>query len=197
MVTIEVLKKTIARMGYKWFEDQPNIIGIRSKLNVADVFNDVLCIVYKVDNKEVLYTATITTDPGVTYQQKLLNPKGCAAIVPNQYINAYKLGLHQGKPDHRALVQVGKIKVYRDGDKDGILELDPNTIEEGLFGCNIHGASKNQDLTVKIGPWSAGCQVHNRWSKKEEMCDIIKMYEKINKGLVSYTLLKEESLIFI
>jgi len=150
MITIKSLKDTIAALGYKWFDDQPNIIGIRTKLQVPDSFNDILCIVYKqyampaglsdldkqkwlnansfkdgnsnplkedgdfgtrskealaeyesVLGKERLYTATITTEPGTTYQKKLLNPKGCWVMMPAQMINGYKSGFHQNKPDHR------------------------------------------------------------------------------------------------
>lgn len=193
MVTIESLKKTIANLGYKWFDDQPNIIGVRSKIDAPDVFNDIIFIVYKQDGVEKLFSATITTDPGVTYQVKLLNPKGCAVMFPGQYVNCYKLGFHQGKQDHRALIQVGSIKVARDKDMDGNAEVEKNLIDAGYFGVNIHGANKNAD-TTKIGPWSAGCQVFSRWSKKEEMCDICEKYKGVNKGLLTYTLIEEKDL---
>lgn len=193
MITVGSLKETMAKLGYQWFEDLPNIIGVRSELNAPDVFNDLLFIVYKQNGVEKLFSATITTDPGTTYQVKLLNPKGCAVMVPGQYLNAYKSGFHQGKSDHRALVQVGKVTVDRDEDMDGIAELDKKLIEAGYFGINIHGANKNAD-TTKIGPWSAGCQVHSRWSKKEEMMDIVDSYKNVNNGLVSYTLIDEKDL---
>lgn len=197
MVTIGSLKETMAKMGYVWFEDKPNIIAVRTELQVADVFNDLMFIVYKKDGEEKLFSAIVTTDPGTTYQIKPLNPKGCAAIAPGQYINAYKLGFHQGKSDHRALIQVGKIKVFRDNDKDGILELDPATIEEGCFGCNHHGVRVEDkkgnpiEQASKIGPWSAGCTVHERWSKKEEEMDIVQSY---GDALVSYTVIDEKDL---
>jgi hypothetical protein len=193
MITIDSLKKTIAKLGYKWFEDLPNIIGVRSALNAPDVFNDLIFIVYSQNGVEKLFSATITTDPGVTYQVKPMNPNGCAVLPPGQYINDYKSGFHQGKQDHRALIEVGKIQVARDNDKDGIAEIEGKLLEEGYFGVNIHGAMKNTD-TTKIGPWSAGCQVHSRWSKKEEMMDIVDRYTHVNKGLVTYTLIEEKDL---
>ena len=193
-LSIASLKRTIQNANYKWFEDQPNIIGIRSRLNVPDAFNDILCIVYKENDEEKLFTANITTDPGITYQLKFLNPKGCAVMKRGQYLDAYKLGFHQNKPDHRALIQVGKITVFRDNDKDGVAETEGFPEEIGYFGCNIHGANKNVD-TTKIGPWSAGCQVHSRWSAKEKMCDIVEKYKGVNNGLVTYTLVNEEMLV--
>ncbi len=71
MITIEILKKTIANLGYKWFDDQPNIIGVRSALNAPDVFNDIIFIVYSQNGVEKLFSATITTDPGVTYFRRV------------------------------------------------------------------------------------------------------------------------------
>lgn len=43
-ITLEVLKSTISRKGYIWFGDRPNIIGIRSSIDVPNVFNDFLCL---------------------------------------------------------------------------------------------------------------------------------------------------------
>jgi len=245
-ITIQSLKDTISALGYKWFDDQPNIIGIRTKLQVPDSFNDILCIVYKqfampsglsdldkqkwlnslsfkddnsnplkedgdfgtrskqayaeyesVLGKERLYTATITTEPGTTYQKKLLNSKGCWVMMPAQMINAYKSGFHQGKKDHRCLQSFGKIFGLREDDKDGILFNDKDAVaswvEGNTVGANIHGANKTHD-TVVVGPWSAGCQVHSRWSKKEEMMDIVDAYKGVNKGWVTYTLINETDL---
>lgn len=197
MITIGSLKETQAKLGNIWFESKPNIIGVRTALDVPNVFNDLLFIVYKENGVEKLYSAIITTDPGTAYQVKPLNPKGCAIMAPGQYIDAYKLGFHQGKKNHRALIQVGKVKVYRDNNKDGKLDMDPATIDNGYHGCNHHGVrieDKNKDvveLAKSIGPWSAGCQVHERWSKKEEEMDIIASYGDI---LVSYTLIDEKDL---
>lgn len=189
-MTIDSLKKTIAVKGYKWFEDQPNIIGIRTTLSIPDIFNDILCIVYKnAEGKEQLFTAVITTEPGIYYQKKILNPNGCAVLQPGQYINCYKLGFHK---DQKALVQVGKLTYKRDKDLNGIAG-DSGTIESGLIGLNIHGATK-LSLTKLIGPWSAGCQVHQDWNKKEEMVAICSKYQAVNKGLLSYTLLLETQL---
>jgi len=45
-LTINTLKNSINKLGYKWYSDRPNIIGIRTTLQVPDVFNDFLCVVY-------------------------------------------------------------------------------------------------------------------------------------------------------
>jgi len=123
-LTLETLKAAILKLNYKWFTDRPNLIGIRTTLNVPDVFNDILCLVYPENGKEVLKIYPITTDPGVYYQKNLLNTKGCAVMEPGQYEKAYAIGFHQNKTDHRALIQVGPINVARDNDKDGIAETE-------------------------------------------------------------------------
>lgn len=191
-LTIDVLKNAINKKRYKWYYDRPNIIGIRSTLNVPDVFNDILCIVYYDNGKEVMKNYPITTDPGVYYQKKLLNSKGCAVLKPGQYTEAYAIGEHQNKPTHKALIQVGVVTVYRDADKDGIAETDGKEYT-GLFGVNIHGAN-NGTVTKTIGPWSAGCQVHAIWSNKEEMINICEAFRGITKNKFTYTLLNETDL---
>lgn len=193
---IATLRRTLAKKGYIWYEDKPNIIGIRSSLNVPDVFNDILAIVYKKNGEEKLYTSTITTEPGVTYQKKLLNPAGCWVMMPAQMVDAYSPGLHQGKADHRCLRSTGKIFGLRDADLDGIAGNSgtPVWVDGTKVGANIHGANK-AGITRQIGPWSAGCQVHNDWKKKEEMMDICeKLYPKVKK--FTYTLVLEEDLKF-
>lgn len=192
-VTIESLKAAIARKNYKWFEDAPNLIGIRTALQVPDVFNDIMAMVYKVNGVEKLYTATFTSEPGVAYQKKLLNPKGCWVMMPAQMIDAYSAGYHQGKPEHPALRSTGKIFGLRDADLDGIAGNSgtPTWVDGTTVGANIHGANK-AGITSKIGPWSAGCQVINDWKKKEELMNIIKTYYPGKK--ITYTLLEEKDL---
>lgn len=199
MIDIKKLKEVIAKKNYIWFDDQINLIAVRTRLQVPEAFNDLLFIVYKKNGVETLYSATITTEPGVYYQKHLLNPKGCWVMMPAQMINAYKLGFHQGKPDHRCLKSVGKIYGLREDDKDGIALNDKDAVEGWVdgttVGANIHGAKKLVDLTEIVGQNSAGCQVHARWSKKEEMCNIAFSYSAINNGLITYTLLTEEDFI--
>lgn len=198
MITIDTLKKSIAAKGYLWFEDKPNIIAVRTKLQVPDVFNDLIFVAYKEKGVEKLFSATLTTEPGVYYQKNLLNPKGCWVMMPAQMIDAYAPGFHQNKPDHRCLRSVGKIYGLREDDKDGIVLNDKDAVAQWVdgntVGANIHGAKKMVDLTEIVGQNSAGCQVVSRWSKKEALMDIVeKIYPHLKR--VTYTLLNEEDLI--
>ena len=91
--------------------------------------------------------------------------KGVAILKPGQYRKSHKIRLHGGK--YTALGQQNLVKVYRDNNKDGRYDLDESTIDEGLFGINIHRATKWEDKTSsQVGKWSAGCQViaaNNDW----------------------------------
>lgn len=206
-ITIDRLKQSIRNKNYVWFEDKPNIIGIRSNIDVPDIFNDLLCVTYKDKGVEVLKIYPCTTDPGVFYQKKLLNSKGCAIIQPQQAIDAYAIGFHQGRDGkkinpktnqpfaiHRALVLVGDIRIKRDKDLDGI--AGNSGVEESgkNTGCNIHGTLSNT-ISKTIGPWSAGCQVLPNWTHKEELINICERYRSFCKNRFTYTLLLERELL--
>lgn len=191
-LNIDTLKSALQKLNHKWPTDRPHLIGVRTNLNVPDVFNDFLCLVYPENGKEVLKVYPITTEPGVYYQKKLLNPKGCAVMAVGQYENAYSVGFHQNKIDHRALIQTGKITVIRDKDMDGTAG-NSGTPDTGFFGCNIHGARKT-GRTETIGPWSAGCQVHAVWANKEEMMDVCDRFKELTGNKFTYTLITESDL---
>lgn len=239
-IDIQLLKDTLVKKGYKW-DDNLNLIGIRTTIQAPDVFNDLMCIVWKqkempknliptdmqmwlnknlylgangkslvldgnigpntqfaIDNynktvgKERIRTYSITTDPGTYWLLHPMNALGAAVLKPGQWVNCWAVGFHKNKHDHPALVQVGKISVYRDGDKDNIAEAT-NKIDTGLFGVNIHGANKGI-TTTKIGQWSAGCQVFANWNEKEEFVNICKIFKEERTNKYTYTLLEEKDL---
>ena len=142
--------------------------------------------------KERIKIYSITTDPGAYWLEHPLNTLGTAVLKPGQWTNCWAIGHHQNKPDHEALVQVGSIQVYRDGDKDNIAESSA-TLDNGLFGINIHGSNK-LGTTMRIGKWSAGCQVFNEWAKKEEFLKICKMFKTSHGNKFTYTLIEEKDL---
>lgn len=242
-ITIDNLKKTISKMGYKWFTDRPNLIGIRTKLQVPNVFNDLFCLVWtqekmpdglspkqkqdwlnknifygkdgmplKVDGafgtnsnfaleqynqcvgKERLKIWAITTDPGTYYLNKPINVNGTAVLKPNQWIDCWSLGLHQGKKDHPALIQTGKITVYRDNDKDNIAEEQGMEDTGSGFGINIH-RSNATGKTSYIGQWSAGCQVFQTKTDHDEMRAVCELYRARVNNKFTYTLLREAELV--
>ena len=176
--TIEELKNEFARLGYKWFDYQ--FIGIRSKANLPNVFDDLFILV----NGNELKYYTCTTNAGTHWLKNLLNPKGTSLLKPNQYINGWKLGLHQGK--YEAFIQNAPVAVYRDSDLDEIAE-EAATIDVGYFGINIHRAN-DKWMSKLIDKWSAGCQV---LSNPVEFSELLKKSKDTGKTIFTYTLVNE------
>jgi len=191
MITIDRLKIIFNNKGYKWFNNQPNIIGIRTTLDLPNHFNDVLVCVFPNNGKEEMKQWVITTDPGTDYLISPLNNKGCSILIPNQYESCYALGFHQRKQEHPALVQVGAVSVYRDNNKDN--KLDFTNPEKGLFGINIHRANA-VGTTARIGKWSAGCQVFQTRKDLDELLSICERFRATTGNKFTYTLILEEDL---
>jgi len=172
-----LLPPPLARMkelGMVVFEDGAynlNLFGIRSKGRNAGKFDDLLGCAYKESDGGEWRLAywPATTDPGVYWLENPMKVAGCAALVADkQYRGAYKLGKHRGQ--YRALVQSGPVEIYRDDDRDKVLDYDPSTIIEGRFGINIHKAGRESTV---VGKWSAGCQVHATESGFNDMMSLV------------------------
>jgi len=180
----EEIEKSIEDKGYKWFDGddyQLNIVGIRNSdigKKVTNVFDDKISVSYKVDGEWIYKEWDITTDPGTKGVKEYHNAAGVARLVPGQYINSHGLGLHQGK--YEALKQFGKVKVYRDDNRDMIYE--ENKIQEGVFGINIHKAGANSKY---VENWSEGCQVFKRAADFEEFMTIAR--KSASKGFKKFT----------
>ncbi len=183
-ITTEILKSTIQNKGYKWFSGL-NIVGIRSTMDVPNTFNDFLFTSWDAN----LLAWIITTDPGTYWLNNPINKLGTAVLKPGQYVGCYSLGFHQGKSNHPALVQTGKVTVYRDNNRDN--KIDKNSKEEtGLFGINIHRSNLN-GRTMTIGKWSAGCQVFQSKTDHDKFLSICNLYKKDLNNKFTYTLLDE------
>lgn len=150
-ITYEEVKYTLQRKGYN--DTIPAIIGIRTRREVTDKFDDYLIFFCPVKDNTLYRVYSITTKPGLYYLANG-NSKGTAVLKPGQYVGCYALGLHQGK--YKALTQVRPVTVYRDANKDNITDyVNPDT---GLFGINIHRSSPSGCSNI-VHNWSAGCQV--------------------------------------
>ena len=184
------IKTVMAQKEYKFYTDpfDMNLIGIRTKDNTTNKFNDFLCTAFidRVRNP-LLYVFPATTDPGLFWLNTPENPMGTAILKPGQYRSCWKVGLHRGQ--YRALVQVKEMTVYRDNNRDNNLDLIPGSEDTGLFGINYHHAGQDSQSVDK---WSAGCQVFQKlfdFTLAMEMVD-----KQIAAGLgdvFSYTLLTE------
>jgi len=193
------IKNAFISKGYTWYENTPyklNIFGIRNDNPVINKFNDTIYCVYQNEKLEwVIKRYNATTDPGLTYTKKLLNPKGVAILVPGQYLNVYAIDKHQG--EYEALCQrLGNVNVYRDGNLNNTHEFDPKTIQSGSFGINIHRANKN-GITEDVNGWSAGCQVFKSIADFYEFMGLAKKHKEKHGNKFTYTLFNKKDLPFI
>ena len=162
--TREQIEAAVKAKGYKWFENgnyNLNIVGVRNAETLNEVtnkFDDHLTLSYKVDGEWNYHCFDCTTDPGKHWVENVLNESGVAILKENQYRGSHKIGLHQGK--YEALRQQKPVQVYRDNNLDDCYDMDESTLQEGIFGINIHRATKWEGKkSTQIDKWSAGCQV--------------------------------------
>ena len=171
-----------------------NIIGVRKNNpnnKITNLYDDILIVDYntEVGHKRQLFN--ITTEPGAYYMEKLSNPYGTAILVPNQYRGAWQIGLHRGK--YKALVQRKPVSVYRDGNKNDVYDLEPTSIQNGLFGINIHRSNEAWTRNT-IDQYSAGCQVFNN---PTDFLAFLRLCEKQKErygNSFTYTLINETDL---
>ena len=180
-------------LGYTIFKSGAynlNLIGVRSSETTANAFDDTMYCVYRDSSGQWIELAfPITTDPGKYWLENPGRIEGTAILVSGQYRGTWKLGKHRGKYD--ALVQTGgKVKVYRDSDKDDILEHDPENIAQGYFGINIHRASSVR-TSSDVDRWSAGCQVFADPNDYKLFIELCKISVDLYGNSFSYTLLED------
>lgn len=191
-------QKLFQQKGYAWFDKGTynlNIIGVRKNNpnnKITNLYDDIIIIDYNTEVSHKRQMFNITTEPGTYYMKNLCNTKGTAILVPNQYHGCWQLGLHQGK--YKALVQCKPVSVYRDGNKDDVYNLEPITIQNGLFGINIHRSDENKTRNT-IDKYSAGCQVFNNPTDFNAFLRLCEKQKARYGNSFTYTLLNEEDLI--
>ena len=188
-------QKIFAHKGYTFFtkgEYNLNIIGVRHKgSKITNHFDDCFVVIYNTGNeKNVKRVFTCTTLPGKKAMEHPTQVKGTAILKEGQYRGAYKIGYHKGK--YKALCQAKPLPVYRDGNKDDKFDLNPLSIDKGIFGINIHKAGDNSTL---VDGWSYGCTV---FAKSLDFSSFMRLVEKsanIYGNSFTYTLINEEDLL--
>ena len=195
-VFIEKLEEVFKNKGYAFFKNGDynlNIIGIRSENKVANSFDDLLVCVFKVDGKWQVKKWEITTDAGTYWLKNPMNNKGTALLVPNQYKGVYGIRLHQNT--YNALCQTwGNVSVYRDNNKDKILDYNKDSIDTGKFGINIHHSNPTNE-SLSVDRWSAGCQVFKKIKDFFEFMTLCQNSKDIYGNKFTYTLLEQKDLI--
>lgn len=183
------LKNTMIDRKFEWFDEpmELNIIGVRKRLHTNE-FDDELYVAY-IDRalKPCVHKYTITTDPGAMSLYIPQNSKGTAILVPGQY-KSYSIDYHRGR--YPALCQrLGPVCVYRDNNNDSKHDLNPNSVECGFYGINIHKAGK---VSSMVDRWSAGCQVFKKATDFDHFMNVVKFSSKFrNHNSFAYTLISQ------
>lgn len=192
---IEQFKQGLLKKGYRFFERDDynlNIIGIRGPQRQAGLFDDTLVVIYKEEGEWQIKWYWITTDAGTYWLENPMKHNGTALLKEGQYRSAWVIGKHKG--EYPALVQAKAVPVYRDNNKNRILDYDESTVETGFFGINIHRSSAHR-RTEEVGRWSAGCQVFQDPQDYEQFMGLV------NKSAVkfgphfTYTLMNESDFV--
>jgi hypothetical protein len=188
MYTKEQIEKAVISKGYKWFTDSNNkdydvnIVGIRNSDTNNEVTN-------KFDDK-----IDCTTDPGKHWVENIMNKHGVAILKPGQYRGSHKIRLHQGR--YEALGQQKPVKVYRDKNIDGTYDLSEENVYEGLYGINIHRATKYAGKkSSQIDKWSAGCQVIAANDDWTAFMKIMRKARAIWGNSFTYTLIESKDIV--
>jgi len=197
--TREQIEAAIKAKGYKWFENGDynlNIVGVRNAETLNEVtnkFDDHLTLSYKVNGEWNYHCFDATTDPGKHWVDNVLNEAGVAILKENQYRGSHKIGLHQGK--YEALRQQKPVQVYRDNNLDDCYDMDESTLQEGIFGINIHRATKWEGKkSTQIDKWSAGCQVIAANDDFRLFMEICNKSKDIWGNSFTYTLINSDDL---
>ena len=196
--------KLFQMKGYSYFKNGDynlNIIGVRNLIEAVpsqtvpnrllmvqrDSFNDALIVTLKINGVWKRYVWAATTDPGLKLLKAPSNIAGTAILVPGQYKGVYKKDLHNGK--YYAVCQrLGPVQVYRDNNKDNKLDMNPDSIQSGYFGINIHRASA-WNISEVIGGNSAGCQVFKSYKDFDVFMKLVDEAIKRYGNKFTYTLI--------
>lgn len=189
-VTVDNLIAAYERNGYKLFtgDYNVNLFAIRSSDMTANTFDDMVGLLYQVDGEWVLKKYGATTDPGLYYRENPMNIKGTGILAPGQHPSAFRIGLHQGK--YKALVQNTPLPLYRDANRNDVLEYIGEPVRE-MAGVNLHRA--NAKVTSKqVDRWSAACSVLADPNDFNELLSLCEKSKSLYGDGFTYTLFTEE-----
>jgi hypothetical protein len=169
-----------------------NVWGIRSADRDTVHFNDMCAIFYQ--STRGIWSVdyfSITTDPSNLLLKNPINNNGTAILCEGHHPKLWSYGFHKSRRDHKALVQYSPCWVYRDNNKDDV--IDKNLPKErGMFGINMHRASAWVN-SPNIGLYSAGCQVHEDVDRYNKVfIPLIESCVREGNRTFSYTLCLEE-----
>ena len=165
-----------------------NIVGVRTPAQAVNEFDDELHLVFK-DHRDqwVDLSFACTTDPGLYWLKHPIRRAGTAVLKTGQYRGAYQIGQHRGR--YPALVQRRPVTVYRDRNRDEVIDMDPNTETDGIYGINIHHAGHDSH---RVDRWSAGCTVVGNLLDWNILWSVIQRSADLYGDRFTYTLINKE-----
>ena len=170
-----LLLQAVDDYGYRVFDGghayNLNIVGLRSSSRVSGKFDDLISCAYRerIGGPWTVKYWEATLDAGAYYLKHPMRSDGTAILKAGQYRSAYKLGIHRGHP---ALTQAEPVTVYRDNNRDNLLDRVEGSEVSGKFGINIHKAGK---ASTQVGKWSAGCQV---FASEEGLFELLELCQR-------------------
>lgn len=195
-LTLEDVITQVQADGYS-LDTRPNklnLVGIRdAKDTTALTFDDVIAYFYWDDNG-VLHgkVAPATTSPSKYWLENPMASDGAAILKSGQYVDTWSIGLHRGK--YEALTQQKPVTVMRDNDRNSYLNFYAPTTT-GIYGINIHRASRGKDNVVFIEKDSAGCQTFRDETDFNEMMSLARISRGKYGNNFTYTLIDKRDTI--
>lgn len=141
----------------KWRMPTDGLVWIRTDKNLTNTFDDFVAV-YKGGNCVMALPCSTTAGDYYVFNPLTVGGITGTAIAAEQQI----IGSHQFVTaanwkflwlNAPYFMQVRPITIYRDGNKDRV--LDKKVTQFGLFGINLHRGG----LAAFINGWSAGCNV--------------------------------------
>lgn len=164
----------------KWVMPKDGLVWIRTDKTLTNTFDDFVAVYSKGNCVMALPCSTTAGDYYVFNPLTVGGITGTAVAAEQQIIGAHQFVtaanwkfLWLNAP---YFMQVRPITIYRDGNKDRV--LDKGVSQFGLFGINLHRGG----VAASINGWSAGCHIvqDNNWF------EVVKLFT--NGQFIDYTL---------
>jgi hypothetical protein len=172
------LLKQCHEKGYRWLD---GIIAKRMSNKYTNGMND---FAFVVKGGKVVGAYSWTTVPGHYY---IYNPltvggiTGAAVLVPGQYVDSHAFrNTYTNKWRSPYFEHIGTLKIYRDGNRNDIIDSQTIVDSPPWHGIFIHQMGTNP---LRLDNWSAGCQ-GTVWTEWLKVCQWF-----VNGQKITYTLL--------
>ena len=193
-ITPESLESALKNAGHKIYKNDKkdfnlNIVGIRCANPTVNKFNDLIVVAWKYKGEWTIKEYPATTLAGLKWLEVPMNPRGCAILKEGRYEQTWKIAMHRNS--YAALCQRKPVKVYRDHNRDAKYDMIEESVQEGMFGINIHRASA-YNVLPNVDRNSAGCQVLQSPHHFKEFMEICRSSQRLWGDSFTYTLINEK-----